>query len=118
MNEKALPGGLKGAQEMGLVTSAKNNMVVVPSKGGKQERGLLTNAKNNMVVPSEGSKQERGLVISAAARKKILEMAIGQSVSTFSIFLQHFMEAENETKQMQKCYKLQSVALVEMLTMY
>ena len=99
MNEKALPGGLKGAQEMGLVTSAKNNMVVVPSKGGKQERGLLTNAKNNMVVPSEGSKQGRSLVISAAARKKILEMALGQSVSTFSHFLHCFMGAENDTKQ-------------------
>ena len=97
---------------MGLVTSAQTNMVVVPSEGGKQERGPLSSAKNNMVVPSESSKHERGLVISAAARKKILEMALGQSVSTFSHFLQRFMEAENETKQMQKCYKLQSVALV------
>ena len=112
MNEKALPGGLKGAQEMGLVTRAKTNMVVVD---GKQERGLLSSAENNLVVPSESSKQERGLVISAAARKKILEMALGQSVSTFSIFLQHFMEAENETKQMEKYYKLQSAALIEML---
>ena len=63
-NDNALPGGFKEAQEMGLVTSAKANMVV---------------------VPSESSKQERGLVISAAARKKILEMALGQSVSTFAI---------------------------------
>ena len=114
-NDNALPGRLKGAQEMGLVTSAKANMVVVPSEGGKEERGPLSSTKNNMVVPSESSKQEKGLVISAAARKKILEMAIGQSVSTFSIFLQHFMEAENETKQMEKYYKLQSAALIEML---
>ena len=85
MNDNALPGRFKGAQEMGLVTRAQTKMVVVPSEGGKQERGPLSSAKNNMVVPSEGSKQERGLVISAAARKKILEMALGQSVSTFAI---------------------------------
>ena len=72
---------------MGLMTSAKANMVVVPSEGGKEERGPLSSTKNNMVVPSESSKQEKGLVISAAARKKILEMALGQSVSTFSHLL-------------------------------
>ena len=60
VNDKAQSGGLKGAQEM------------------------VKSAKNNMVKPSEDGEQERGLVISAAARKKILEMALGQSVSTFS----------------------------------
>ena len=70
VNDKALPVGLKGAQEM------------------------VNSAKNNLAKPSEDGKQERGLVISAAAKKKILEMALGQSVSTFS---DSFHFADNDT---------------------
>ena len=50
------------------------------------EMSQVKSPKNKMVLPSEGSKGTKdrgGLVISAAARKKILEMALGQSVSTF-----------------------------------
>ena len=61
MKEKALAsGGLQGAQE--------------------EEEGLVSLAAGGF----EAS-QERGLVISDAARKMILQMALGQSVSTFTV---------------------------------
>ena len=61
--------GSKGSKDMSLVINAKDNVGALSV--GLQESGL----------------QDRSLVISAAARKKILEMALGQSVSTFSTYL-------------------------------
>ena len=67
-------------------------MTAEQSKGSK-DRSLVINAKDNVgALPESGLLQESGLqdgslVISAAARKKILEMALGQSVSTLSTFL-------------------------------
>ena len=78
--------GLNRAQ----VICAKENMTAEQSKGSK-DRSLVINAKDNVgALPGglqESGLQERSLVISAAARKKILEMALGQSVSTFSTYL-------------------------------
>ena len=81
--------GLNRAQ----VICAKENMTAIPSEGskGSKDRSLVINAKDNVgALPGglqESGLQDGSLVISAAARKKILEMALGQSVSTFSTFL-------------------------------
>ena len=95
MKEKALAsGGLQGAQE--------------------EEECLVS-----LPASSFEATQERGLVISAAARKMILQMALGQSVSTSivkdgykSIFLLHFLWVEKDSKQIQKHDEFQSGALV------
>ena len=53
-----------------------------PPSGGLQgahEEGLVSLPAGGFEAP-----QERGLVISDAARKMILQMALGQSVSTFT----------------------------------
>ena len=81
--------GLNRAQ----VISAKENMTAEQSEGskGSKDMSLVINAKDNVGALSVGLQesglQDRSLVISAAARKKILEMALGQSVSTFSTYL-------------------------------
>ena len=83
-NKQQARRGLNRAQ----VIFAKENMTVEQSEGskGSKDRSLVINAKDN-VGALPGGLQDRSLVISAAARKKILEMALGQSVSTFSTYL-------------------------------
>ena len=65
-------------------------MTAEQSKGSK-DRSLVINGEDNVgALPwglQESGLQDRSLVISAAARKKILEMALGQSVSACSTYL-------------------------------